>query len=177
MTLADRIVVLRDGCVEQTGSAHDLYTYPANRFVAGFIGSPAMNFLAGSVVDSRPDKTIVRLKSGTTIRVNAGTGALSPDTPVTLGIRPEHLATGGDHNLVETEITLVEPLGSHSYVYLETRDTDEPLIFREAGDFRGVKGERLTVCISADNCHLFMEDGNVLRQKPTGNTPASQGDH
>jgi multiple sugar transport system ATP-binding protein len=177
MTLADRIVVLRDGCVEQTGSAHDLYTYPANRFVAGFIGSPAMNFLAGSVVDSRPDKTIVRLKSGTTIRVNAGSGALSPDTPVTLGIRPEHLATGGDHNLVETEITLVEPLGSHSYVYLETRDTDEPLIFREAGDFRGVKGDRLTVCISADNCHLFMEDDNVLRHKPSGNTPASQGDH
>jgi multiple sugar transport system ATP-binding protein len=177
MTLADRIVVLRDGCVEQTGSAHDLYTYPANRFVAGFIGSPAMNFLAGSVVDSRPDKTIVRLKSGTTIQVNAGSGVMSPDSPVTLGIRPEHLATGGDHNLVETEITLVEPLGSHSYVYLETPDADEPLIFREAGDFRGVKGDRLTVCISADNCHLFMEDDKVLRHKPSGNTTASQGDH
>jgi multiple sugar transport system ATP-binding protein len=177
MTLADRIVVLRDGCVEQTGSPHELYTYPANRFVAGFIGSPAMNFLAGSVVESRPDTTIVRLKSGTTIRVNAGSGTLSPDSPATLGIRPEHLATGGDHNLVETVIKLVEPLGSHSYVYLETPDADEPLIFREAGDFRGVKGDRLTVCIPADNCHLFGEDGNVLRQKHSGNLTASQGDH
>jgi len=177
MTLADRIVVLRDGCVEQTGSPHELYTYPANRFVAGFIGSPAMNFLAGSVIESRPEITMVRLESGTRILVNAGSGALSPDSPVTLGIRPEHLTTGGDHNLIETEVKLVEPLGSHSYVYLKTPDADEPLIFRGAGDFRGAKGDRLTVCIPADNCHLFGEDGNVLRQKPSGNMTASQGDH
>ena len=177
MTLGDRIVVLRDGLVEQTGSPNELYKYPANRFVAGFIGSPAMNFLAGSVVGSRPDTTIVRLESGTRIQVNAGSGELSLDSPVTLGIRPEHLATGGNHNLVETEIKLVEPLGSHSYVYLETPDADEPLIFRGSGDFRGAKGDRLTVCISADNCHLFGEDGKELRQKPFGNITANQGDH
>jgi ABC-type sugar transport system ATPase subunit len=176
MTLADRIVVLRDGLIEQTGSPNDLYNYPANRFVAGFIGSPAMNFLVGSVVESRPDKTIVRLTGGTTIQVNAGSGELSPDSPVTLGIRPEHLATGGDHNLVEAEVKLVEPLGSHSYVYLETPDADEPLIFRGSGDFRGTKGDRLTVCISADHCHLFGKEGKGLRQKPSGNITASRGD-
>jgi multiple sugar transport system ATP-binding protein len=177
MTLADRIVVLRDGLVEQTGTPHELYTYPANRFVAGFIGSPAMNFLAGSVVESRPDTTIVRLESGTTIQVNAGSGELSSDSPVTLGIRPEHLATGSDHNLVETVVKLVEPLGSHSYVYLETSDADESLIFRASGDFRGAKGDRLTVCISADHCHLFGEDGKELRQNPYRNITTSQGDH
>jgi multiple sugar transport system ATP-binding protein len=177
MTLANRIVVLRDGCVEQTGSPHELYTYPANRFIAGFIGSPAMNFLAGSVLESHPDITMVRLESGTTIRMNTGSGTLSPDSFVTLGIRPEHLVTEGDHNLIETEVKLVEPLGSHSYVYLETPDADEPLIFRGAGDFRGAKGDRLTVSIPADNCHLFGEDGNVLRQKPSENLTASQGDH
>jgi multiple sugar transport system ATP-binding protein len=177
MTLADRIVVLRDGLIEQTGSPHELYTYPANRFVAGFIGSPAMNFLAGSVVESCPDQTIVRLESGTTIQVNAGSGELSPDSPVTIGIRPEHLSSGGDHNLVETKVMLVEPLGSHSYVYLETPDADEPLIFRGSGDFHGAKGDRLTVCIPADNCHLFGEDGKGLRQKHSGNLTASQGDH
>jgi multiple sugar transport system ATP-binding protein len=147
MTLADRIVVLRDGRIEQTGSPHELYTYPANRFVAGFIGSPAMNFLAGSVVESRLAQTIVRLASGTTIQVKVGSGELSPDSPVTLGIRPEHLASGGNHNLVETEIKFVEPLGSHSYVYLETPDACEPLIFRGSGDFRGAKGDRMSVCI------------------------------
>ena len=173
MTLADSIVVLRDGLVEQTGTPQELYKYPANRFIAGFIGSPAMNFLAGSVVESRPDKTIVRLESGTTIQVNTGSGELSPDSPVTLGIRPEHLATGGDHNLVETEVTLVEPLGSHSYVYLETPDADEPLIFRGSGDFCGARGDRLTVCIAADNCHLFGKDGKGLRQKSSGNITAS----
>jgi len=177
MTLADRIVVLRDGFVEQTGSPNELYNYPANRFVAGFIGSPAMNFLVGSVAESLPDKTIVRLESGTTIQVNARAGELSPDSPVTLGIRPEHVATGGDHNLVETEVKFVEPLGSHSYVYLETPDADEPLIFRASGDFRGAKGDKLTVGISADHCHLFGTDGRELRQKPSDNITTSQGDH
>ena len=177
MTLADRIIVLRDGMIEQTGSPHELYTYPANRFVAGFIGSPAMNFLAGSVVESRPHKIILRLESGTTIQVNAVSGVMSPDSPVTLGIRPEHLTTGGDHNLVETEVMLVEPLGSHSYVYLKTPDAGEPLIFRASGDFPGAKGDRLTVCVPADNCHLFGKDGKVFRQKSFGNITTDQGDH
>jgi len=164
MTLADRIVVLREGRIEQTGSPNELYNYPANRFVAGFIGSPAMNFLSGTVVESRPNHTMVRLESGTTIQVSAGSGELSPDSRVTLGIRPEHLVTGKDHNLLETEITLVEPLGSHTYVYLETPDADDPLIFRGSGNFRGTKGDRLTVSISADHCHLFGKGGKELRQ-------------
>lgn len=177
MTLADRIVVLRDGCIEQTGSPNELYKYPANRFVAGFIGSPAMNFLAGVVVDRRLDTTTVRLHSGATIQVNGVVGALPPDTPVTLGIRPEHLATGGDHNLLETQIMLVEPLGSHSYVYLETPDAEDLLIFRASGEFGFAKGDRLTVCLAADHCHLFGKDGKELRHTPSGNLTTSQGDH
>lgn len=177
MTLADRIVVLRDGCIEQTGSPNELYKYPANRFVAGFIGSPAMNFLSGFVVESRQDTTTVRLESGTTIEVNAVAGELPPDTPVTLGIRPEHLATGGNQNLVETVVNLVEPLGSHSYVYLETPDAEDLLIFRTSGDFGYRKGDRLTVSIATDHCHLFGKDGRELRQKPSGNLTTRQGDH
>jgi len=163
MTLADRIVVLKDGRIEQTGSPHELYNHPVNRFVAGFIGSPAMNFLAGSVVESRSDNIIVRLKSGATIQVPARSRELSPDSLVTIGIRPEHVSTESNHNFVETEVMLVEPLGSHSYVYLDTPDTDEPLIFRGSGNFRATKGDRLTVSISADHCHIFENDGKVLR--------------
>ena len=177
MTLADRIVVLRDGQVEQIGSPNELYKYPANRFVGGFIGSPAMNFLDGSVIESRPDTTMVRLARGTRIQVNAGSGALLQDSPVTLGIRPEHLTTGGDHNLVETKVIHVEPLGSHSYVYLDTPDADEPLIYRGSGDFRGTKGDRLTVCIPADSCHLFGKDGLGLRQQSFQHITESQGEH
>ncbi len=177
MTLADRIVVLRDGFVEQMGSPNELYHYPANRFVAGFIGSPAMNFLAASVVESRPDETLVRLDSGVLVEVNVGAEELSLDTPVTLGIRPEHLTTGGNHNLIKTDVQLVEPLGSHSYVYLEISDADKPLTFRASGDFRGRKGDKLTVCVSADHCHLFGTDGEALRQQPSGNITPSQGDH
>ncbi len=168
MTLADRIVVLRDGCIEQTGSPNELYKYPANRFVAGFIGSPAMNFLSGFVVESRQDTTTVRLTSGTTIQVNAGAGELPQDTPVTLGIRPEHLTVGGDHNLVETKVNLVEPLGSHSYVYLETPDADDLLIFRASGDFGLAKGDKLTICLAEDHCFLFGKDGKELRRKSSG---------
>jgi multiple sugar transport system ATP-binding protein len=177
MTLADRIVVIREGCIEQTGSPNELYKYPVNRFVAGFIGSPAMNFLSGFVVGSRRDTTTVRLESGTTIEVNAVAEELPRDTPVMLGIRPEHLTMGGDRNLVETEVKLVEPLGSHSYVYLETPDADEQLIFRASGDFGYGKGDRLTVGIAADHCHLFGKDGRELRHKPSGNLTTSQGDH
>ncbi|MDR4492914.1 MAG: ABC transporter ATP-binding protein [Hyphomicrobiaceae bacterium] len=176
MTLADRIVVLREGCVEQIGSPHDLYHYPANRFVAGFIGSPSMNFLAGSVLESGSTKTVVRLANGATIQVNAGSERLSPGSPVTLGIRPEHVATRGDHNFVETTVTLVEPLGSHSYVYLEISGADASLIIRAPGDFRGMKGDRLTVVFPVDACHLFGEDGKGLRQTPTKNKMAKQGD-
>jgi multiple sugar transport system ATP-binding protein len=176
MTLADRIVVLKDGIIEQTGSPNELYKYPANRFVAGFIGSPAMNVLAGSVVESRQNHTIVRLESGATIRVNAGAKGLSPGVPVTLGIRPEHLTTAGDHNLIETEVTLVEPLGSHSYVYLKTPDAGEPLIFRGSGDFPGAKGDKVTVCLPADDCHLFVENGRSVRRQP-GTITTNQENH
>lgn len=176
MTLADRIVVLRDGIIEQTGSPNELYKYPANRFVAGFIGSPAMNFLAGSVVESRQNHTIVRLESDATIRVNAGAKGLSPGAPVTLGIRPEHLTRGGEHNLIETEVTLVEPLGSHSYVYLKIPDAGEPLIFRGSGDFHGAKGDKLRVCLPADDCHLFGENGMSIRRQP-GTITDNQENH
>jgi multiple sugar transport system ATP-binding protein len=177
MTLADRIVVLRDGRIEQTGSPNELYQYPANRFVAGFIGSPSMNFLAGFVVEGHPDHMSVRLKSGTTILVKAGSRKLSPGSPVTLGIRPEHLTTACDHNYLETEVTLVEPLGSHAYIYLNTPDADEPLVFRAPGDFAGMKGDKLAVCLPSDLCHLFEENGNALRHNHSATTPAGQGDY
>ena len=70
----------------------------------------------------------------------------------------------------------MEPLGSHSYVYLETPDADAPLIFRAPGDFRGTKGDRLTVGIPADRCHLFGEDSKGIGQSQNGNTVAPQGD-
>ena len=129
------------------------------------------------VVDHRQDITTIRLHSGATIQVNGVAGALPPDTPVTLGIRPEHLATGGEHNLVETQIMLVEPLGSHSYVYLDTPDAEDLLIFRASGDFGFAKGDRLTVGMAADHCHLFGKDGRQLRRKPSENLMTSQGDH
>ena len=163
MTLADRIIVLKDGLVEQTGSPNELYNYPNNRFVAGFIGSPAMNFLDGFVVGRHSHTTIIKLKSGTTIQVNGDAGKLALNSPVALGIRPEHLEKVGDHNLIETEVKLVEPLGSHCYVYLETPDSDEPLILRDSGDFQGTKGDKLRVRIPADTCHLFGEDGRRFR--------------
>jgi lactose/L-arabinose transport system ATP-binding protein len=110
MTLADKIVVLRDGVVEQVGTPLELYDNPDNLFVAGFIGSPKMNFIRGVMEDGA-----VRLpdyddrKVPTSVKTAAG-------TPVTVGIRPEHFKAGGSASLALT-VDLVEHLGGETYAY------------------------------------------------------------
>ena len=105
MTMADKIVVMHDGIIEQTGSPLDLYNKPANLFVAGFIGSPKMNFLDCSSLPEEIKK-------------------LSPKGATTFGIRPEHLRIQ-DENTLSLQVKTVEQLGSDSYLYGETIDKQE----------------------------------------------------
>src|SRR5215475_10188478 len=93
MTLADKIVVLNAGNIEQAGSPLELYHHPVNLFVAGFIGSPKMNFLTTDVRATGPDGVTVVLPGGRDVRVPVAAGALQPGAKVTLGVRPEHLKT------------------------------------------------------------------------------------
>ena len=113
MTLADKIVVLRAGRIEQVGRPLDLYNDPDNRFVAGFIGSPAMNFFDGVAANGQ---VTVPALGGATI---PAPGSLTQDGPITVGLRPNHLAVSeGDSHIVD----LSEQLGGVSYHYLHAPD-------------------------------------------------------
>ena len=118
MTLADRVVVLNHGRIEQQGTPLELYKTPANLFVAAFIGSPAMNLLEG-VVDGEGDQPAARLKDGTAIRI-AATRKVKRGQPVTIGLRPEHIGStiGGDISLSGRTV-LVEPTGAQTHVVFE----------------------------------------------------------
>lgn len=162
MTLADKIVVLRGGNVEQIGRPLDLYDNPANMFVAGFVGSPKMNFLAARVVNAAAGAVTVEL-------VNQGGAHLTlplkdiptPGTDVILGLRPEHFASAGagDCDIV-LNVDVAEHLGATSYVYVGT-GTKEPLII-ERHEFRYVDDKRLTVGIPAKRALLFAKNGARL---------------
>ncbi|QEX24370.1 sugar ABC transporter ATP-binding protein [Hypericibacter adhaerens] len=126
MTLADRIVLLRDGKIEQQGKPLDLFERPASRFVAGFLGSPQMNFLSGRLVNGGGSQA-VRLGDGTTLPLPAGRWnrlAAAPDSEIILGLRPEHMsrAQGGavppGAVRIGATVELVQPTGSRSYATL-----------------------------------------------------------
>ncbi|OCJ37489.1 ABC transporter ATP-binding protein [Agrobacterium tumefaciens] len=118
MTLADRVVVLNLGRIEQQGTPLELYKTPANLFVAAFIGSPAMNLIEG-VVDGEGDQPAARLKDGTAIRIAASRNVKRGQS-VTIGLRPEHIGStvGGDISLSGRTV-LVEPTGAQTHVVFE----------------------------------------------------------
>ncbi|MFO6464640.1 ABC transporter ATP-binding protein [Jannaschia sp. KMU-145] len=145
MTMADKIVVLRDGRIEQVGAPLELYRDPDNRFVAGFIGSPSMNFVTGTVRGGAVEMPSVGLTLTPPV-------ALPPDgTEVVVGLRPEHLEIGpGDVLGVE----LTEALGGVSYAYLTASD-GERLIVEERGDVRSSEGDRVGLSIDPARLMLF----------------------
>ncbi|MGJ8595965.1 ABC transporter ATP-binding protein [Sulfitobacter sp.] len=146
MTLADKIVVLRKGKIEQVGAPLDLYRNPDNKFVAGFIGSPAMNFLDGT---STGDSVTLAGLDGT----YALPVALPEDgRAVTLGIRPEHIEIDASADTFTVDMT--EALGGVSYVHLLS-DTGAKIIVEERGDDRSKEGARVGIEIPLDRAMLF----------------------
>src|SRR2546423_7094467 len=127
MTLADRIVVLSAGVIEQVGTPLELYEYPDNVFVAGFIGSPKMNFIEAEVTEASTAEATVRLKSGALIRIEVDATTARKGDKVTLGIRPEHFQIGHGDNLIEVNITFLESLGSATHAYAAYPGVEEAL--------------------------------------------------
>jgi lactose/L-arabinose transport system ATP-binding protein len=146
MTLADKIVVLRAGRVEQVGRPLDLYHDPDNRFVAGFIGSPAMNFVAGRVeADGRA------AAPGLAQAVPLAAHLPAPGTAVTLGLRPQHLAVAeGDTHRVE----LTEALGGVAYVHV-TAPTGEKLVIESRTTPTVAAGDRVGIAVEAGQAFAF----------------------
>jgi multiple sugar transport system ATP-binding protein len=147
MTMADKIVVMRDGVVEQIGSPLDLYDHPANQFVAGFIGSPSMNFLPGVV---RGDQVV--LSDGSLLPMPVHAKAAEGHS-VIYGIRPEHLDIGSDSQGLATEVVVVEPTGADTQVFTKIAGVEVTSVFRERHAF--TPGSTIRLQADASRAHLF----------------------
>jgi multiple sugar transport system ATP-binding protein/lactose/L-arabinose transport system ATP-binding protein len=165
MTLADRIVVLRAGRVEQIGTPADLYDHPVNTFVAGFIGSPKMNFLTLSVAGIEGQKLRLAhpaLQGGSIELPARAVGGLRIGDAVTLGLRPEHLAVGGSSPLaLSVRAEVVENLGGTSQFYVQTAD-GVPLIALAQGRHATTRGDALTLTAAPEHAYLFDAKGHAL---------------
>ena len=152
MTMADKIVVMQDGIVEQMGAPLELYDRPENKFVAGFIGSPAMNFLEGTL-KVNGGQPWVETANGAKLPITAAPAA-GNDKAVTYGIRPEHLEFADDG--IEAEVVVVEPMGSETQVVARIGTQDIIAIFR---DRRSVQpGDRIHLRPRPTAAHLFDKD-------------------
>jgi multiple sugar transport system ATP-binding protein len=162
MTLADKIVVLNKGCVEQVGSPLELYHHPRNRFVAGFIGSPQMSFLPVQAVLVSAEGVQVSLPGGARLLVPVKGENLSPGQPLTLGLRPEHLSErgAGDAQIPVTAL-VVEHLGGETFTHAQTAEGSDLMV--KGDGMSSVKaGQTLAVGVSGARCHLFDEQGQAL---------------
>jgi multiple sugar transport system ATP-binding protein len=163
MTLATKIVVMREGRVEQIGTPLQLYRRPVNQFVAGFIGSPSMNFLACEVVAREGNATTIRLSNGETLRVPVKPGTVVEGDKVTLGVRPEHFVDDDKHAaefLVHADVFAVERLGGETFLYV--RVGGETLVVQAAGNSRTRVGDAIAIGLRGDACHLFDEGGRAF---------------
>ncbi|HWT38545.1 MAG TPA: sn-glycerol-3-phosphate ABC transporter ATP-binding protein UgpC [Paraburkholderia sp.] len=165
MTLADKIVVLSAGNLEQVGSPNTLYHAPANRFVAGFIGSPKMNFLEGVVQSVSANGVLVKFETGETQLALVEPGRAKEGDKVTVGIRPEHLHIDVPDYGVSARIMAVESLGDAAYLYAESSVAPDGLIARIPPLARHEKGATLRLGASPDHCHLFDSDGNAFQRR------------
>ncbi|MEM7023619.1 MAG: sn-glycerol-3-phosphate ABC transporter ATP-binding protein UgpC [Pseudomonadota bacterium] len=175
MTMADRIVIMRDGVVQQIASSDDMYAKPTNVFVAGFIGSPAMNFFR-STLERDEDGFSVKLGDlKLPAPISAESGATHAGAPVIAGLRPEHLGVGGNGRSLPYQVTptLVESLGGERYLHFPIPEENaiqlesagdvqdaggRRMIARVLGDVHAKEGQELQLEIDPSKLHLFAPD-------------------
>jgi multiple sugar transport system ATP-binding protein len=151
--MADKIVVMHDGIVEQIGAPLELYDRPDNLFVAQFIGSPAMNVFTGAI---RSEAGTPRFVTADGLALPLGWApAASDNLPAIYGVRPEHFTIADDG--VAAEVVVVEPTGSETQVVLKAGETEFVAVFRERISAR--PGETIRVRPDARVTHLFAADG------------------
>ncbi len=153
MTMGDKIVVMRDGRIEQTGSPLDLYDHPANQFVAGFIGSPAMNFLPGKLRRSSASAQ-VELADGTLLAAPPRCGGVDGQA-VIFGTRPEHL-TLAESGGIAAHVVVMEPTGMDTFIACRHEGVDLSAVFRERHDF--APGSTIHLLPDLQRAHLFDAD-------------------
>jgi multiple sugar transport system ATP-binding protein len=170
MTLADKIVLLnageavqREGSIAQVGPPLELYHRPATRFVAGFIGSPKMNFIPGELLSADGEQAKVRLTNGGVVHAAVDARSAKPGDKIELGIRPEHFSTAAtEGDVLEGTVSYVERLGEASYLYLKVEGHSELITVRNEGDTPFNPGEKVALNLPTRNCHLFNSDNKAL---------------
>jgi alpha-glucoside transport system ATP-binding protein len=164
MTLADRIVVLSAGRIEQVGPPLELYERPANLFVARFIGSPAMNILPVTIAEPGQN-TVLALKGNRSASLPISVPDEDKGNPASLGFRPEDLTvSAGEDYLIEGRVLLVEALGEVTLLYLEAPSGDEPIIAKLQGTSDIAKGDIVRLSADPAKLHLFDGEGRSYRK-------------
>ncbi len=156
MTLADKIVVMNQGRIEQTGKPLDLYYKPANKFVANFIGSPAMNMLDVEVTG----KSEVRTSDGAVFTVRLPK-SIPNGEKLTLGARPEHVSLALPGKGITGHLDLIERLGEIGYAHIDLPQGQRFLV-EVRGEPKAVKGQQVGVTLDANNLHLFDSSGQAV---------------
>jgi multiple sugar transport system ATP-binding protein len=153
LTLADRIAVMHNGVIQQLAAPGEIYRRPANRFVAGFVGSPAMNFRKGRIVAKNGALAFEAPGLALPLAGYAAAGPLEPGREIEVGIRPEHIVVGGDVRHYSVPVEIVEPMGAETLVWC--RLADELLSVRLEGESTVKVGETLALGFLADRLNVF----------------------
>lgn len=160
MTLADRIVVLDKGYIAQVGKPLELYHYPVNRFVAGFIGSPKMNFIPVTVTNTAIDQVQVMLPNQQQIWLPVHSEGVTIGESMSLGIRPEHLQNVELADItLKGEIQVVEQLGPETLIHIKIPQINAYLVYRENDVVDVHQGQQFAVGLPLHRCHLFNQEG------------------
>ena len=174
MTMADRIVVLRAGRIEQVGSPLELYNTPANRFVAGFIGSPRMNFIDAEVTGLTDGDVTLKDAEGRSFHAAVAVDGLTIGEKATLGIRPEHIKVAEDEGSDDSgighqvRVETIEQLGGDAYLYCRTEE-GQPLTVHVSGQTRVKRGDMAEARFRPEFTHLFRaSDGSALTRRSIG---------
>lgn len=166
MTMADRIVVLNQGRIEQSGSPLELYHHPATAFVAGFIGAPKMNFLGAAVAGVTPTEVTLRLSGGERLAVPSPQRKLTEGENVALGVRPEDVVIDPE-GAFAGQVEIVEHLGA--WVFLHVRiASGTKLVAVASGDCESRAGDRLRLGVLRQRVHLFDDSGKSIKAATPG---------
>ena len=174
MTLGDKIVVMHEGRIQQAGTPLELYQQPHNLFVAGFIGSPKMNFLKGVVTRVDADGVQVEIAGGVRLLADVDGHGVQTGAAVTLGLRAEQIREGSEgEQVLQGVVNLVEHLGEANFLYL-TLQGGHDIVVRGDGNRSVGIGQPLTLSVQRQAFHVFNADGQALRRRQPGNLQSAR---
>jgi multiple sugar transport system ATP-binding protein len=164
MTMGDRIAVFNKGKIEQVGKPGELYTRPANQFVASFLGSPRMNFLKGCLKSESDNLIQVTTIGGVELEFTGQTNKVSAGNELTVGVRPEHLELVEAGNGIAARISLIEHLGDSAILHVSSIEFESLVAVKISAEacIDLAVGERIYILPRAGYCILFDNEGNAL---------------